>query len=100
MSLGNQSDDYDYGRAELLREAAIQMVIHGESRDSAIRQATKLQNDRQEAESRGEVERDEHGNTSAYLQDSLNPANVEPGQLEAVALKYKELCSEEGVDPN
>jgi hypothetical protein len=64
------------------------MVIHGKSRETAVRQATQLQNDRQEAESRGEVEGDEQDNTSAYLQDSLNPANVEPGQLEAVALKY------------
>lgn len=99
MSLGNQYDNHDYETAELLREVAIQMVIHGKSRESAHREATRLNNERQQAESRGEVEKDSHGNTVAYLDDSLNPAGAESGQLEAVSLKFKELCSDEGIDP-
>jgi hypothetical protein len=98
MSLGNESNDAEYERAGVLNEAAVQMVVHGKSRESAIKEAEHLYSQRTEAERRDEVERDEHGNAIAYLNASLNPSELTPEHREAAASKYADLCEDEGLD--
>ncbi|KMQ76390.1 hypothetical protein [Marinobacter subterrani] len=98
MSLGNESNDAEYERAMVLYEAAVQMVVHGQERDSAIKTAESIYTQRMEAERSHQVQVDEQGSVVSYLNDSLNPSELESEHRDAVGGKYAELCFEEGLE--
>lgn len=98
MSLGNNIDDSDFERSEILYEAAVQMEVNGLSEEDALRVARELVAKRAEAEKSGEVVSDEQGNAVSYHDSSLNPEPVPESQRGAVNSTYQKLCENEGVE--
>ena len=98
MSLGNNIDDSDFERSEILFEAAVQMEVNGLPEEDALTVARQLVAKRAEAEKSGEVVSNEHGNAVAYHDSALNAEPVPAPQREAVNSTYRELCENEGVE--
>jgi hypothetical protein len=98
MSLGNNIDDSDFERSEILQEAAVQMEVNGLAEEEAIRVAGQLVARRAEAEKSGQVVLDEQGNVASYHDTALNPEPVPASQRETVNSTYQKLCENEGVE--
>lgn len=99
MSLGNNFDDTEYERREILREAAVQVVLKGLSESEAISVAEQLHASRKKADESDEVSRDEQGNAVSYDNSSLNHEPIPESQRGFVDSVYQELCEKEGLDP-
>jgi hypothetical protein len=98
MSLGNNIDDSDFERFEILKVAAEQIEVNGLPEEEAIKVAEQLAAKRAEAEKSGQVVLDEQGNAVSYHDSALNPEPVPASQRETVSRTYQKLCENEGVE--
>ena len=98
MSIGNNIDNSDFERFEILKVAAEQIEVNGLLEEEAIKVAGQLVAKRAEAEKSEQVVLDEQGNAVSYHDSALNSDRVPASQRETVNSTYQKLCENEGVE--
>ncbi|MBY5938921.1 hypothetical protein [Marinobacter nauticus] len=99
MSLGKNVDDEEFGRREILSEAAYQMVVNNLSEFEAISRSEELISGREQAAASGLAEMNADGAVVGFAESELNSKEPTKDQANQVKKLYSRLCEKEGLEP-